>query len=420
MRLLLAICLSISLLGVAPVERSTLPFGSQVIMRRDPTVATVALELWFRAPSIGYDEPTPGFARYAATAVAASRLAGGHTLSDVIKSLGGRFAISDYPDAVAIAVSVPAGSEARVLKAMTTAYFSPVLSADGMHVALRDVVIAGTQRHFDPEGTLRDAVFAQLFTDGPAHFSTLPAAAQGLAHVTLENLRTFAARAFRSSNAVITIAGNANFDVSGAIGGARVDGQTMQPPIDSTPAPGGGSGSGAFAEDAIGLGWTGPPISDPKAATALDFIADYLFRPDVGLVAKTLSASDPDVFMNGTFVTLHNPGVMLVQIAGKNSAPARDEVLSAVEKMRAPMDARAFAAARAAFEYHILTDSQTPLGQADNFGWYTIEGDPSYSPADDSRRYLKIADTLDAAYVAKVARQYLGAPAVVELKGTQK
>lgn len=420
MKLIAALCGCIALMGLGPVQRTALPFGSQLVILRDPAVPTVALELWFRAPSTGYDEPTPGLARYAATAIAATKLPGGQTLSGAIKNAGGRFSISDYPDAVAVAASVPAGSEARILKLMTTAYFTPVLSADGMRTGLRDVVVAGTQRRFDPEGTLRDAVFAQLFAAGPAHYSTLPAAAVALSHVTLENLRTFSARAFRSSNAVIAIAGNAQLDVAASVGGARADGLAMDAPVDSKPAPPGAPATGAFGENAVGLGWTGPPISDPKAATALDFIADYLFRPDAGVVSQALARANTDVFLNGTFVTLHDPGVMLVQIAGKDSQSARDRVLAAIAKMQSPLDPATFLAARKAFEYHILADTQTPLGQADNFGWYAVEGDARYSPSDDGRKYLTVAESLDPAYVARIARQYLGTPAVVELTGSSK
>lgn len=420
MKLILALCGCMALLGAGPVQRTSLPFGSQLVMQRDPAAATVALELWFRAPSTGYEEPTPGLARYAATAIAASKLANGETLSGAVKNAGGRFSISDYPDAVSVAVSVPAGSEARMLKLLTTAYFSPVLSEAGMRTGLRDVVVAGTQRRFDPEGTLRDAVFAHLFAEGPAHYSTLPAAAVSLSHVTLENLRAFSARAFRSSNAVIAIAGNARLEVGASVGGARADGLAMEPPVDSKPALPAAPVTGVFGENAVGLGWMGPPISDSKAATALDFIADYLFRPDAGIVSKALARANADVFMNGTFVTLHDPGVMLVQIAGKDSGSARDRVLAAIAAVQAPLDAATFAAARKAFEYHILADTQTPLSRADNFGWYAVEGDALYSPSDDGRKYLDAAESLDPAYVAGIARRYLGAPAVVELTGTAK
>ena len=46
--------------------------------------------------------------------------------------------------------------------------------------------------------------------------------------------------------------------------------------------------------------------------------------------------------------------------------------------MRRPLDAKTFAAALAAFEYHLLSDLQTPSEMADNFDWYVVEGNAAY------------------------------------------
>ncbi|MDP9017947.1 MAG: hypothetical protein M3N19_06485, partial [Candidatus Eremiobacteraeota bacterium] len=323
----LAICASVSLVlfgtparakNAAAMQHTTLPFGSTLIVRRDPAVATVALELWFRAPSVGFNQPAPGLARYAATAIAASKANDGVSLSDLIKSVGGRFAISAYPDAISVAASVPAGTEARVLRAMTAAYFTPVVTVEGMHGGLRDVVVAATQQRFDPEGTLHDGIFGLLFSSGPAHYAGVPSSAQALGQITMDGLKAFAGRAFRSSNAIIAVAGNVQTDLSGAIVAGKVDGERMLAPIDSVRAPQPASTTRPFAEDGVGLGWVGPSIADPKAATALDFIADYLFRPETGVVARASAVDAPDAFLSGQFVTLHDPGVMLVEIAGKH------------------------------------------------------------------------------------------------------
>jgi len=100
----------VSAKAISSMQRSQLPFGSTLIVRRDDSVASVAIELWFRAPSIGYDNPpVEGLAMYAANAIAASKTTDGFSVSDTIKSVGGRFAITTYPDAVSIAAAVPAG-----------------------------------------------------------------------------------------------------------------------------------------------------------------------------------------------------------------------------------------------------------------------------------------------------------------------
>lgn len=426
---LAAACLCASLLvfslagsarGSAPlIERARLPAGSTLIVRRDPSVPTVAIELWFRAPSTGFDQPVPGLARYAALAIGASKSGTDPSLSQQVRDLGGRFAVTAYADSVSIAISVPAGTEARMLKALSHAYFTPVLSAEGMRSALRDVVIAASQKKFDPDAFLHDAVFTALFSAGPAHYSTLPATTPEISAVGEAELERFARRAFRSSNAVIALAGNVQADIGASVDG-RVDGQPMEAPIDSTPAADPVATAATFAEDASGLGWIGPPISDAKAATAMDFIADYLFRPDTGTVARATDLDSSDVFLTGQFITLHNPGVLLVEIAGKNYSVVRDRVQSAVTAMHAPLSQQQFSAAVTAFEYHIRADSQTPLNQADNFGWYSVEGDPAYAPSDDGAKYLSLIHSLDAAYVAHIASQYLAHPLVITAKGTDK
>ena len=71
--------------------------------------------------------------------------------------------------------------------------------------------------------------------------------------------------------------------------------------------------------------------------------------------------------------------------------------------MSKPLDPQAFEAARAAFVYHILSQIQTPSSRADNFGWYAVEGSPTYAPGSESGEYLKAAQSLDPAYVADMA-----------------
>lgn len=410
------LCLSA---GYAAVDRSQLPTGSTLIVRRDATVPTVAIELWFRVPSTGFGNPIVGLSRYAATAIAASKSSDGMSVSQLIKGIGGRFLISAYPDAVSIAASVPAGTERRMLRALTRAYFSPILAADATRGALRDVVVAGTQERLDPEATLHDALFAQLFTSGPAHYAALPSNGAALGRVSLAELRQFAARAFRSSNAVLTVAGDAPADLSASVTAGRVDGRAMESVLDSTRAPA-TTTTKPYAEDAVGLAWFGPPISDARAATALDFIADYLFRADTGVVARADRAEAGDALLSGQFVTLHDPGVMLVEMAGKQLDLVRAHVEEQIERIKHPLSENDFAAARRAFEYHILSDSETPLSTADNFGWYALEGDPLYAPSDDGAKYLQSVESLDPAYVARVAQQYLGTPTVVQLKAGSK
>ena len=54
------------------------------------------------------------------------------------------------------------------------------------------------------------------------------------------------------------------------------------------------------------------------------------------------------------------------------------------------MDGQTFDAAREAFLYHVATDTQTPQERADNFGWYTVEGNLEYAPGIVNGSYERI------------------------------
>ena len=425
-----AICICVSLLAfslparsAAPVsgpfeQNGNLPGGATYIVHRDQGSATTAVELWFRAPGAGYDLKNPGISRLAITAVAASSAPHGTSLAEFITRVGGTLSINVYPDIVMIGASVPSWQASALLRAMTSAYFAPSISEDGYKTALRDSAIAGAELQFDADRILQDALFEHLFVSGAAHYPPVPTSAQDYTKIDIDSVKSFAARAFRSQNAVLTVTGNVadnwTADVSGA-GSEQDKDDKMDPPFDSTVAKSGTDVTQSASVSGLGFAWTGPSITDAKASTALDFIADYLFDSDHGTVAKSAREAGGDVFLNGQFITLHNPGVMIVTVAGTGAAQVRSKVLDAVTSVQQPMDQKTFDAARKAFEYHILSQLQTPQTRADNFGWYAAEGNLPYAPGENSGDYVKAAESLDPAYVAQIARQYLQHPAIVEL-----
>jgi predicted Zn-dependent peptidase len=83
--------------------------------------------------------------------------------------------------------------------------------------------------------------------------------------------------------------------------------------------------------------------------------------------------------------------------------------------MRTPIDKALFAALLDAFEYHLLSDLQTPLSVADNFGWYAVEGNPMYAPGigGDRGAYFRQLHSLTPEFVAHVAQKYLDKPDVM-------
>jgi len=421
-----AMCLCTSLFAFAPSRAAastqfessgTLPGGGTYVVSSDPLAATAAIELWFRAPSAGSNNAYPGIARLALAALAASSPPHGTSLAQLVNRMGGSLSLTVYPDIAMVGVSVPFWDATQALRALTSAYFAPAISSEGLKSALRDCAIAAAQGRFDSDRVMQDALFSELFAAGPAHVAPIPDSASAFARIPEDQVRAFAARAFRQGNAVLSIAGAAGTQLLADVRGAAAS-SSADPPYDSplSNAPGSMDRSGAL--QGFGLAWAGAPISDQKAATALDFIADYLFDSDHGTFAKAVQAARPDAFVSGQFITLHNPGVLLVVVSGANTPELRAQLSDAVAATKKPMDEKTFTAARSAFRYHLLSQTQTPMSRADNLGWYAAEGNAAYAPGAGSGEYLNAVEALDPGYVAQTARTYLQRPAAVQLIST--
>ena len=378
--------------------------GGTLIVRPAVGAPVAAVELWYRAPSTGFGpKPVPSLARLAAQVVAASKPLIGDSLGKVIGDMGGRLTITVYSDSVAVAAVVPAFGAPAAVKAMTTAFFAPVVTEDGFHSAERDVEQEALFTGFDPETVVRDAVFGALFSEGPQHYPAL-GDAKGVTTIELADVKAFAIRAFRSQNATLVVSGSVDPSIAASAVGGRIDAGDANPEAPSPPtlAAAVEPVSKSFVQPTGGYGWVGPAIANEREATAMDFIADYLFRSDDGLVSKQVAKQYPDAFIVGNFITLHDPGVMFVAYSGKPIDSVKALVDDGFARVRVPLDARAFAAALAGFEYHMRADLQTPTEIADNFGWYSVEGAPAYAPGvdGDDGAYFKYASGLTPDFVA--------------------
>ena len=376
-----------------------------------------SLELWFRAPSTGFGkEPVVSLARLAAQAVAASKPIVGDSLGEAVSAVGGKLAITVYGDSVAVSALVPANAATAIAKAMTVAYFSPVLTADGLKAAARDVEADAVVAAYDPDVVVRNATFEQLFSAGPQRYPALGTVKE-IAAISFADVQSFATRAFRVQNAVLSVAGTVDATLLASVSSGRPASAdaAAEAPVASTPATAPAPVTKPFDAAACGFGWAGPPIADERAATTMDFIADYLFRSETGVVARAVAAKFPSASLSGQFVTLNDPGVMYLGFSGVRPDDVRPLVDAALAALRAPLDPARFEAARDAFEYHILADLQTPSQIADNFGWYAVEGNLAYAPGanDATGPYFEAANAMTPASVAEVAKRYLSGPPVV-------
>jgi zinc protease len=390
-----------------------LPGGVNYRLRADPAQRVAAVALWFRAPTGGFEPAAvPGISRLAAATVTASTPVTGTSLAQLVDRWGGRLTVAAYPDSVAVTALVPGDRAAQMVRAMTADFFAPVVGAAGLQLAQRDAGETLLYRSFGPEA-IEDALGPALFADGPLHDGTL-GTAKGLAGVTLERVRAFAERAFRPANALLVLTGQVDPGVLRGVAnrtGVAPAGAEPAAPQTTREAPGQLRSEAGRA--GIGLGWVGPPIAAEAEATALDFAADALFSPRTGQVAKVLGTLKATV--TGKFVTYRNPGVFLVTISGDDAEAARPIVEQVVAEAAKPMAPAAFAAAQARFIYRTLGDLTTPADAADTYGWYAIEGDPEYAPAEGGAqgRYFTLAAQLTPESVARAVGAYLGRPPAV-------
>lgn len=403
-----------------PMSVGRLPGGGAFLVRPTEGPALAAVELWYRAPSTGFGTvPVPLLSRVAAQTVAASTPITGRDLSRVVADGGGRLSINAYPDAISISALVPASLAPAIVRTMTAVYFTPVISAAGLRRAQISVTAQTLRDSFDPDAIMRESIFESLFTQGPAHY---PAASQkpDAAKISLEDVRAYAQRAFRAENAVLVVTGVVHRSIAASAVPGRAPAGAAETPFDSIVAASPTPVHKDFYEPGLGLGWLGPPIADERAATAMDFIADYLTRQNSGTIASAVSALDGEASVFGQFITLHNPGVLVIQITAsdrskldqKKMRSIVDEHIVALQK---PLSPAAFAAARDQFAYHLLSDLQTPLELADNLGWYTVEGDALYAPTVNGQRgaYFAAIAALTPQIIADVARKYLAVPGAV-------
>lgn len=414
--LLPALVLALSAVASAAPAQSggALPNGGQYVLRPDPSAPTASLALWFHAPSDGYADPAPGIAQLAAAACAAVRPAGGTSLSQQVNALGGRLTFGGEADMIMVDVSVPAGAARRALAALTAAYFTPKVDDDAYRLALRDTAVRAVERNYATGPALTDLLMREMFASGPAHVPALPGSAGAIARIPMDRVAAFAATAFRSGNAFLALAGNVDAaDLDAIADGDAAASQATPFDDTSTLAPAGGEATVDGQEAAIVLGFAGPPITDRRAATALDFIAGYLFDPDTGLASKEFDGTD--TVLGGHFLTLRHPGVTVVTISGGDLDAAKAKVLAALDGMRRPLPGAAFAAARRAFAYRSATGWSQPPGLADDLAWYALQGDAAYAPGDATGVYAAAIESLDPAYVAQIARTYLAKPSVVRV-----
>lgn len=394
------------------IRSGELEHGGRYVFTPATSLPLTAVELWYAVPSIGYGaKPNTSVAKLAAQAVAASAPADGVSLGEYVSSIGGTLGIDVFPDSVAISALVPTPQAAATLHLMTQSYFSPFITDAGLRRAKLDLATQAILNEFDPADVMRTGLMTHMFSSGPAHYPTL--AVHDLTTLDLAAVKNFAELGFQAQHASLIVSGSADPGLFDAVSPGRIessnsrgqDADVLVSAVAATPM----NATIKFNGVGSGFAWVGPGISDETSATAMDFIADYLFNPTTGKVTTRLAAETPNVSLSGQFITLRNPGVFVVSVSGEGSDAAAKIVRDEIAALDKPIATNDFARARNAFIFHLQSDLQTPSDFAASLGWYATEGRPAYAPGTDngSGSYFRGAAQLSPKTIVDVAQKFL-------------
>lgn len=392
--------------------------GLTMVARKAGAAPVIALEVWIRCPSNDYDSSRPGIARLAAMALLDERSATSLSLRDATHIAGGQISVSVYYESTEIAILAPSYAAPALLDKLGATVARAYIDQTAFDSARTRLAAAQAAASEMPDQQLRDTLFAQMFASGPLHDSTY-GDPKSLRDMTLQDVTKFLGRAYvPASEIAVAVGDQAPSEVVPHMSAFSASGVPSQPMPNSVVAKFAGAPFAIHSEQAavggVALGWVGPPISDERAATAMDFLSDYLTHPGDGTLVTTVAAVDSEADFSGQFITLRNPGVFFLTVAGTQFDPAtlpgvlRDAVQSALGHEFSKAD---FAQARDAYATHLLRDMQTDEGLADNYGWYFAQGALPYSPsATDlalSGDYFSRVSSLTPDYVYSIAKKYL-------------
>jgi len=298
--------------------------GLTVVMRSEALFPTVAFQIWIRCPADGYAGSQPGIARLTALSLLEQK-SGNDTFRDAVRHAGGQVGVSVYHEGTEIALLAPS-------------YIAPQLADQMLHAVLRPNVdrtayLAARQRLAAqqvaalevPDQILRDSLFAQMFASGPLHDPTY-GTPRMLAAFTLADVNAFLRQAYVPGDEIVVAVGKADgSDLERRVRAIASSARTPSSMPNSTLAPPRATPLivevAQAAAPGVALGWVGPPISDQRAATAMDFLSDYLTHPDAGVVAQSVRQLQPHAAFAGQFITMRDPGVFFISVSGRDLDP---------------------------------------------------------------------------------------------------
>ena len=406
--------------ALAPGE-TRLSDGLTTVVRQATGSGAVVLEIWVRCPSDGWSGSQPGIARLAAFAVVSAKV-DGNSLRDLVRADGGQLSVSVFQTSTEFAILAPANSAPDLLDSFLRRIFHPTLDDAALDEAKSRLAEQQASVAQSSDALLREGVFSTLYSAGPLHASTFGDAA-AIKAATLSDARDFATRSYVPGSSIFVAVGNASVATLSArlAAAAPKSAPTASLPQSSAAAAPAAPVALPPAQadvPGVALAWLGPRASDARAATAMDFLSDYLADVKAGTLSQAATRLRPTFSFNGQFITLGDPGIFFVSTSGEGLDPLA--VSRGLEDAMRPilsgsMSKEAFAQALGAYETRLLRQVNSPQGIADNYGWYFVQGVPEFTPGATNAAlggaYFETAASLTPDFVHDVAKRYLSAQA---------
>ena len=259
----------------------------------------------------------------AATAAAVAPLASGKSLYALVHTVGGELNIEVYPDIVGIGAVVPASAARRVVAAMTAAYFAPAVDDAAVKTARANAAVLGVQQRYESDTTLHDLLFGKSSRRSGALSAAADHGCAADEHFDGAGRALLRSALSASANAMLTLTGNVDASSIDAVTDGSGPG-AMDAPFDSTLAP---VRRRRRPRPVRSTAWAWPgsvrrsPMKRRRPRSISSPIISFASRP--ASCRKALDRARSDALVAGQFITLHDPGVMVVTIGGERRKAGR-------------------------------------------------------------------------------------------------
>lgn len=405
-----------------PVRRVVLSNGLRLLVQRNTTVPAVAMQMYWLGGLLADEPGREGLANATASMlVKGTRTRSAETIAREIEDLGAALSTSGGSNTSYASGVCLSGDWRRLMDMLADVTLNPVFP-DEEWTRMQSLLLAGIARQSDSwSGELRVNFTATYFKGHPWAVSRL-GRAEAVREFTAGDLRRFHASRLGASDAVLAVFGDVDVEQVVAEATKLFAAMPVRPEVAFAPATPAAREGGVYqfatrkplAAVLVGLG-PGITRMSPDFA-AVEVLSNVLSSFPAGWLEQELRGRGPGLVyaVGAGQVTGLVPGYFNVVF---NTEPAKvsealGRALSQVDRAKAQrVDEADLARAKASVLTEQFMGKQTNSDRATEQSLAELYG----LGLDDSERFLKQVQELDAATLEVVARTYLRNPVIVIL-----